>query len=422
MKSDLWTEPSNSKAAPAQQRQGEETWRALMLYEMVRDLASQQELIPLLDSVVERAIAFLDAPSGFFYLYDADQNEFEVAANRELAMPRGTRVSADRGLSGFVIHTREPMIVDDFAHWDRRRPEFAALPITSILEVPIIFGVELLGVLGVCHTEPGRRFTDADAQRLFLFSYHIASLVHNAQLYSQVCLSRERLQILSYQLLKAQETERRNIARELHDEIGQVITSVQMSLQSIESRLSDPALQSSLDECTRMLERLLQQVRDLSLDLRPSLLDDLGLVPALRWYIERQSKRSGLVIEFDGEPPSRRLPAEIETVCFRVTQEAITNIIRHARATHAWVSLQCQRGELELTIRDDGVGFDVEKAVKQAMGGASMGILGLQERVLFAGGRFAIESMPAHGTRVKVCLPVPPDWKRVERRAKRRLA
>lgn len=422
MNSDIGSKAGNSQAAPALPGQGQETWRALLLYEMVRDLASQQDLMSLLDAVVERAVAFLDAQSGFFYLYDAEQNVCEVAAARDLAMQRGTRVGADRGLSGYVIHTREPMIVNDFAHWDRRRSEFAALPITSILEVPIIFGVELLGVLGVCHLEPGRGFTDADAQRLFLFSYHIASLVHNAQLYSQVRQSRERLQILSYQLLNAQEAERRNIARELHDEIGQVITSVQMNLQSIEARISDPALQSSLEESRVMLERLLQQVRELSLDLRPSLLDDLGLVPALRWYIERQSKRSGLVIEFQGESPSRRLPPEIETVCFRVTQEAVTNIIRHARATHAWVSLQSQNGELDLTIRDDGVGFNVETAFRQAMGGASMGIVGLQERVLFAGGRFAIESTPADGTRVRVRLPLPPDQKRVERRAKRRSA
>jgi signal transduction histidine kinase len=172
----------------------------------------------------------------------------------------------------------------------------------------------------------------------------------------------------------------------------------------------------------RIVDRLLYQVRDLSLTLRPSLLDDLGLIPALRWYLERQMQHPGLVIEFSAAPLPARLPGEIETVCFRVTQEAITNVIRHAQATHASVEFRCNQQTAFLSILDDGIGFDVPQAVKRAMRGASMGILGLQERVLLAGGRFDIESAPKQGTRIQVQLPLRPSQKRVERRSRRRLS
>ncbi|MCI0390918.1 MAG: PAS domain S-box protein [Acidobacteria bacterium] len=218
--------------------------------------------------------------------------------------------------------------------------------------------------------------------------------------------SATRLQTLSHRLLEAQETERRSIARELHDEIGQALTSVKISLQTMQ-RLPELSVGAPyLEDNISIVELALEQVRDLSLDLRPSLLDDLGLAPALRWYLDRQAQRAGLAAQFVADPWETRLPADIETACFRVAQEAITNIMRHAQASQVQVELRRSGAELQLIIRDDGVGFDVRGAQARAVGGASFGLQGMEERVRLVAGQIEIESTPGRGTRIRAKFPL----------------
>lgn len=217
-----------------------------------------------------------------------------------------------------------------------------------------------------------------------------------------VQINQERQQ-LSRRLLEVQETERRTIARELHDEIGQAMTAVKMNLQAI-ARVS--ASTPQLEDAMSISERALQQVRDLSLNLRPSMLDDLGLAPALRWYLDRQCQRSGLKGHFAADEISSTLAPEIASTCFRVTQEALTNVIRHARAENVFIELRIGEGELILIIRDDGVGFDVKKAKNLASQGASLGVLGMQERVHLINGDISIDSVPPLGTEVWVRIPM----------------
>jgi PAS domain S-box-containing protein len=240
------------------------------------------------------------------------------------------------------------------------------------------------------------------------------------RLFDQVRAGRERLKLLSKQLLDAQESERRHIARELHDEIGQAMTGVQMNLQIIEPLLTDASAKTRLEDTALAIERMLQQIRNLSLDLRPSLLDDFGLIPALRWLLERQAQRTGLDIEFTADPLEKRAPEQIETVCFRVTQEAITNITRHAHARHVSVRLSGSQSDVELTIQDDGIGFDVTQAVEHATQGNSMGLLGMQERVILVGGKAEISSAPNQGTRIQVTIPFNGSTAYKDRRSKRR--
>ncbi|MBT5876950.1 MAG: response regulator [Candidatus Latescibacteria bacterium] len=217
-------------------------------------------------------------------------------------------------------------------------------------------------------------------------------------------LNRER-QILSRRLMEVQETERRSLARELHDEIGQALTAVKMNMQAME-RIVEPSPQ--LEDSMSIVETALQQVRNMSLDLRPSMLDDLGLIPALRWYLDRQTQRAGLTAHFSSpDEITVPLPAELESTCFRVAQEAITNIIRHAEAQHVYLELLENDGEIVLVVRDDGVGFDVNHAKRRAAGGASLGVLGMEERVHLVNGDFSIESIPPLGTEVKATIPIP---------------
>src|ERR1700722_14542773 len=150
----------------------------------------------------------------------------------------------------------------------------------------------------------------------------------------------ERLQKLSRRLFQVQEDERQHLARELHDQMGQALTAAKLNLQAAQRRLEERDLIArTLDDGIAALETLLQQARQISLDLRPPLLDDLGLVPALRWYLDQQAQRAGLRIEFFADPTLERMSPEIETACFRVAQEGLTNVVRHARAQTVSVEL-----------------------------------------------------------------------------------
>jgi len=223
---------------------------------------------------------------------------------------------------------------------------------------------------------------------------------------AQLADANERLHTLSRRLLVAQEGERRRIARELHDEIGQSITAAQLNLRTLQHRAGGEGLAPQLEENVRMLEQLLEQVRDLSLDLRPSMLDDLGLVVALRWYTTQQAQRAGLRPVFRAGPLEDRLDPALETTCFRLAQEAVTNVVRHAHAGKITVELHREGTALHLMVRDDGVGFDLN-AVRHA-GGArgTLGLLGMEERVSLVSGRLEFRSAPQQGTEVHAWLPL----------------
>jgi len=218
----------------------------------------------------------------------------------------------------------------------------------------------------------------------------------------------EQLHLLSRRLFEVQEDERRHLARELHDQIGQALTAAKINLQSARRLEERNAIMRRLDDGLAIVEGLLQQVRQLSLELRPPLLDDLGLVPALRWFLDQQAQTGGLRIEFFADPELGRLDVAIQTACFRVAQEALTNVVRHARAHRVSVELHRAPEALHLVVRDDGIGFDVAAANERAERGESLGLLGMRERVALVGGELDCESEPGRGTAVHAFLPVSP--------------
>lgn len=275
----------------------------------------------------------------------------------------------------------------------------------SYLGIPLLARGQIQGVVDLFSHAP-TVFEEDQIDFFKVLGQQVGVAIQNARLFKQVRTGHERLQTLSRRLLDAQEAERRNIARELHDEIGQALTAMKINLQSVRQLADVPALMPYLEENIGIVDRTLQQVRDLSLDLRPSMLDDLGLVAALRWYVDRQSRLAGFDARFTADLSTIRLPPDLETACFRVTQEALTNVVRHAQAHRVRVSLQYRDDMLYLIIRDDGIGFDVRDAQTRAMRGACSGLLGMQERVLFAGGQIEITSTPQRGTEIWVRFPL----------------
>lgn len=225
----------------------------------------------------------------------------------------------------------------------------------------------------------------------------------------------KRLQALSQQLMHVQEQERRQLAQDLHDEIGQALTALKMNLQTMERVLDTSGVAIPLSDSVAIIDKLLEHVRNVSLDLRPSLLDDLGLVPAVRWYVARQAERAGITAEVDADQSRVCLSPDMAVAGFRVVQEAVTNVLRHAKATRLHVSLRQSDRELELAVEDDGGGFHVPDALARAAKGHSLGLLGMQERVRALGGKISILSERGRGTKIIARIPLPSAVSHVQR-------
>lgn len=211
-----------------------------------------------------------------------------------------------------------------------------------------------------------------------------------------------RLRHLSRQVLEVQEAERRHLARELHDEVGQQLTLIRFALERIPPRDRESA--TAIEHVRESVARLTQQVREMSLDLRPAMLDDLGLAATLRWYTHRIAALTGIEMVIDGTKRFPRLGASAETLFFRVAQEAVTNALRHSHAHTIRIRLELTETDVEMTVADDGCGFDVESVLRGEPERSSAGLLGMQERAALEGAVLTIRSAPEKGTRVSLQL------------------
>jgi len=230
----------------------------------------------------------------------------------------------------------------------------------------------------------------------------VRNITERTQSEANLRASAEQLQYLSRRLLEAHERERRHIARELHDEMGQVLTGLKLTL-AVAATDAPASIAATLDSAQTAINDLMGRVRALSLDLRPALLDDKGLLPALTWYLERYTLRTSVHVDLLYDGISRRFPAEIETVAYRIIQESLTNVARYAGVHTATVRLFADETYLMLRVDDAGQGFDYSMVVEaQTTGGLS----GMSERVRLIGGVFTIESAPGRGTRIIAELPL----------------
>jgi signal transduction histidine kinase len=225
----------------------------------------------------------------------------------------------------------------------------------------------------------------------------LLTIAFTLRLERELDLRRADLQELSTLLLRAQENERRSLARELHDEIGQSLSAIMMEAGG---EMEDPAAaRGHLDSIARLAEKTINQVRDLALLLRPSMLDDLGLAPALNWHARETSKRTGLNVAVTADESIDGLPEEHRTCIYRLVQEAVNNAVRHANARAVEVAVRKEREKVNVTVQDDGAGFDTRFL-------RGLGLLGMEERVRRLGGSLKITSKPGRGTLVQAALPV----------------
>ncbi len=248
-------------------------------------------------------------------------------------------------------------------------------------------------------------FASMDRGFLRALGQQIGAALQHAELYAALEDRSAELRRASGSLLRAAETERARIARELHDETGQMLTAIKLELAQLEALVAGSAEGA---EATRraadLAGRALQSIRATARGLRPAVLDDLGFVPALRALSEEFAGRTAVAVELRAEPLARDPASEVQVAVYRVLQEALTNVARHAAASRVEVTLAVRDGELVLVVRDDGRGFDVEQATRP--GDARAGLAGMKERVVGAGGRFLMASAPGHGARLEAHLPL----------------
>ena len=211
--------------------------------------------------------------------------------------------------------------------------------------------------------------------------------------------ARASLRDLSAKLVRAQEDERRALSRELHDEAGQAFSAIMLEAENLLDMNLNSCVVPRLESIRNLAERGVAETRNMALLLRPSMLDDFGLVPALNWQAKETSKRTGLRVQVTASDLQHELPEEHKTCVYRVVQEALNNVVRHAQASAVQISLQQQPGELQLTIQDDGAGFDAQRV-------RGLGLLGMEERTRHLGGTFAIDSQAGRGPSLRIHLPL----------------
>jgi PAS domain S-box-containing protein len=360
------------------------------------------DLRSILQASAESVVRHLDAAFARIWMLNNQENLLELQASAgQYTRLNGeyARILVGELHIGGIAQERKPSIANDLVNDPlTEHPEWAEQErIIALAGYPLMVEGRLVGVLAMF----ARQGLGPDTlEALASVADTIAQGAERKQAEQTLRQANEQLHVLSRRLFQIQEDERRHLARELHDQLGQALTAAKIDLQA--ARLEERAIVRRLDDSIAIIERLLQQVRQLSLELRPPLLDDLGLVPALRWYLDQQAQRADLRVEFSADPALERVDAGIETACFRVAQEALTNVVRHARARTVSVELDRTPEVLHLVVRDDGIGFDAA-ATQQ---GASLGLLGMRERVALLAGEMDCKSAPGRGTEIHAFFPV----------------
>ena len=217
----------------------------------------------------------------------------------------------------------------------------------------------------------------------------------------------EASRLRASQIIQAQEQERQRIARELHDETSQVLTSLLISLTLLEESVETQEARERIADTRALAHSTLRAIRNLSIDLRPSALDDLGLLPALRWYVKEYQKKCSIDVEFHASGFKERLPAEMETALYRIVQECLTNTAKHANANRVTITLKEETARVYARITDDGEGFDYEALLKTPGQERGLGLAGMHERAVLLDGTLSIHSTSERGTIIEVSIPLP---------------
>jgi two-component system, NarL family, sensor histidine kinase DevS len=364
------------------------------LNEIGNALASEIELPSLLELVAARLRELVAARLVLIALPDSHGGlRVEGASGLGEEEFVGLTVSIESSKLGRVFQRKRSERIDSIVD-DPEVDQVAArrINMTTGLYVPLIVRDRAIGVLNaVDKLQPDPRFTEDDLRLAEAFTARAAIAVDLSERVTRDSLRRA---------VEAQELERRRLARELHDEIGQDLTSILLGLRTIEEADREDELSKATTSLRELVVTALQDVRRLAVELRPKALDDFGLFPALERLASTFGEQTGMAVELEDRLGERRLPSDVETSLYRIVQEALTNVVKHAHARHVSILLVWKDGNVATVIEDDGRGFD------PSAGTEGLGLLGIRERLDLLGGRLVIESAKGNGTTLVAEVPL----------------
>jgi two-component system sensor histidine kinase DegS len=376
--------------------------RERRLNEVAQKITSELELSKVLPTVVRIAEELVDADAGVIALLDEEGDVITYpylhnipAELTEVTVPRG------EGLAGQVMISGHPMVVEDYSTYPEAVEPFVRAGVASVVAVPIVSGDRVFGTLAVFSLRERKVFSERDMVLIAGVGRQAGIAIENAHLY-------ENLRFYVRQRTRAQEDERRRIARELHDDTAQALALLSRridALASFQGGLPEPAMQQ-LETLRELTSSTLQGVRRFSQDLRPPALDDLGLLPALEGLTTDPLKLDGMEAKLEVLGDQRRLPPEAELVLFRITQEALRNVEKHSQASMVVVTVEFSETKVRIAVSDNGRGFQLPEMMGNLAQIGKLGLIGMQERAQLLGGTLTVRSALGQGTTMVVEVPV----------------
>ncbi len=410
-------EQAKSRLENSIQRVRENEKRLSSLHQISSTISQSLHLNDVLYSAISNVVDVMQVDVGWIFLLDEEAGELKLAVYQGIPKEFADGIDKLRvgeGLSGRVAHSGEPLFIEDVSHDPRLTREVVSrYGLQSMLIVPLRSKGKVNGTL--CVAMRNRRyFHQQEIETLMAIGNQIGVAVENARLYQQQEEIVKRLQVMQEnlrfqlrQITRAQEEERKRISRELHDETIQELVVLSRHIDTLASNkeLSE-SHRLRLEEILSKIDSIIRGVRRLSQDLRPAALDRLGLIPALEWLASDIGNYSGLEIKVSVLGVQRRFPEEVELILFRIAQEALRNIWRHARATKAEIIVEFQEDKTRLVIRDNGIGFKLPDNMADLARDGKLGLAGMQERAGLIGASLSVESQLGKGTSIMVEVKV----------------
>jgi len=373
------------------------------------EITRELDPMALLRLITQRAVELVGVVSGTVWLWDEETQMLVPKAWQGSFEWQGeVRLRLGEGVPGMVAQRREGLIVNDY----RTSPYALSFflertDITAAMGEPLMYREQLLGVLMINNIGTGRHFTEQDRETVALFAGQAAIAIENARLFQSVSEQHAQLRNLTARLADVGEMQGQRLSRELHDCVGGNLTALNLNLSIVLSQLQaqgSAKATARIEDSMRLVEEAVQHIRRVMTELRPPLLDDQGLVASLRWYADQFSVRTSVASAVRGEEPRPRLPRSAEIALFRIAQEVLTNVAKHAQAGEVTLMLEETAEKVRLTIADDGVGFD-PATVRPSGERPWWGLITMRERAAAIGGSLRVESTPESGTRVIVEVP-----------------
>jgi len=376
-----------------------------------------RNLNSILNVCLDIAMESVNGEIGGILLFDEQDQRLRYRVSRGLSAKyvEKMKIAPGEGIAGRVLRTGEPILLEDISKDARvaHKDLISTEGLKGFASIPLKARDKVVGVINMASHMPGR-FREDDLYLLNSMGCQIGTAIEQARLYDRLASAARRYQTLLRHALTAQEDERKRVARELHDETSQALTSLTLSLQAIIEMvemkgIADKDIIERLRSTHAYTVHAGNEIVKLMKELRPTLLDELGMPTAIHRYAKDTLQNQGINVSAAFSGADRRFPSEIEVTLFRVAQGLIGNILKHADAKNAAIKLECDATKCTLKIEDDGKGFDAKRLTRVYSGGRGAGLFTMKERVKLAGGNCKIDSHRGQGTKVTVNIPLPAD-------------